>query len=171
MKIPCSDISQHLKESLTSQVRELKHTGIIPKLVTILVGSTPEQLSFVTIKKRIAHEIGVEFKLVHLTAPPSFENFKKIVIEKAREPSTSGIIIQHPFPGGYDVSKVYECIPPEKEIEGFRPDSAFRFPLSLAVLSGMKYIMNTETIKQEIRTPIDKYNKVVDLISLFDLLK
>lgn len=140
MQIPCTQIAEELMDILRSDVMELRDEGNTPKLVTILAGSSPEQLSFVNIKKRIAFDIGVEFELVHLSDIPSFEEFKKIVQKKAHEQSTSGMIIQHPFPESYSIDEIYELIPPEKEIEGFHPDSTFHFPLSLAVLNGLKYV-------------------------------
>ncbi len=170
MKIPCTEISLFLKDTLRSDVLELEKRGVTPKLVTILVGSAPEQLSFVNIKRRIAAEIGVEFELVHLSTPPPFPEFQSLVREKAEDTNTSGIIIQHPFPQEYDIQKVYECIPPHKEIEGFHPESHFRFPLSLAVLSGIKYVMHSA---QNESNPIE--NTIVsfedDKPELYDFLK
>ncbi|MBP9691699.1 bifunctional 5,10-methylene-tetrahydrofolate dehydrogenase/5,10-methylene-tetrahydrofolate cyclohydrolase, partial [Candidatus Woesebacteria bacterium] len=90
MKIPCDEISQFLKETLQSNVLELEKGGVTPKLVTILVGSSPEQLSFVNIKKRIATEIGVSFELVHLDTPPPLDEFQALVREKAEDTKTSG---------------------------------------------------------------------------------
>ena len=144
MKIPCQDIAHNLEEQLIQEVHILKSSGKSPKLVTILVGSEPEQISFVNIKKRTAEKIGVEFELVHLPDEPSYEDFKKIVYEKAHDPTTTGIIIQHPFPKEYNLEEIYQLIPPEKEIEGHHPDSKFHFPLSIAVLAGIKYIITNE---------------------------
>ncbi|QQS43508.1 bifunctional 5,10-methylenetetrahydrofolate dehydrogenase/5,10-methenyltetrahydrofolate cyclohydrolase [Candidatus Roizmanbacteria bacterium] len=144
MNIPCGEIAQHLQEELIQRVQSLKNSGISPKLVTILVGSEPEQLSFVNIKKRTGEKIGVEFELVHLAEEPSAEDFKRIVSEKARDPKTTGIIIQHPFPESYNTKEIYQLIPPKKEIEGHHPESTFHFPLSIAVLSGLKYIIARE---------------------------
>jgi len=145
MKIPCDEISAYLAESLRQKAQTLISKNLTPKLVTILVGSSPEQLSFVRIKRRTAAEIGVIFELVHLPEPPSFEEFKSIISRKAHEPETTGMIIQQPFPDVYDIPSVYRCISPEKEIEGHHPESKFHFPLSLAVLSGIKYIIAQET--------------------------
>lgn len=141
MNIPCRDIALNLEEKLIEEVHALKQTGKIPKLVTVLVGSEPEQISFVNIKRRTAEKIGVIFELVHLAEEPSYEEFKKIVYQKAHDPKTTGIIIQHPFPKHYNPKEIYNLIPPEKEIEGHRSDSSFHFPLSIAVLSGVKYII------------------------------
>jgi len=144
MKIPCRDIAHNLEEQLIREVELLKTSGKIPKLVTVLVGSEPEQISFVNIKRRTAEKIGVEFELVHLSEKPSFAEFKNFVHEKAHDPKTTGIIIQHPFPEEYNLNEVYNLIPGKKEIEGHRPDSTFHFPLSIAVLCGIKYIQTLE---------------------------
>jgi 5,10-methylene-tetrahydrofolate dehydrogenase/methenyl tetrahydrofolate cyclohydrolase len=56
MKIPCSEIATSLKSDLKKKVRDLKKKGVIPKLITILIGSAADQLSFVSIKKRVASD-------------------------------------------------------------------------------------------------------------------
>ncbi len=141
MKIPCKDIALNLEQQLKLETETLRKQNIYPKLVTILVGSEPEQISFVHIKRKTAERIGVRFELVHLETEPPFEEFMEIVREKATNPATSGIIIQQPFPESFNHEKIYQLIPPHKEIEGHRPDSSFHFPLSLAVLNGIKYII------------------------------
>lgn len=144
MKIPCQDIAFHFKQVLFEEVKALRATNRIPKLVTVLIGSAPEQLSFVRIKRRVAQEIGVDFELVHLEDEPTFNQCEEMVALKANDPATSAMIIQQPLPPSFSSEKLYQHIPPRKEIEGHRNDSSFHFPLSLAVATGIKYIALVE---------------------------
>ena len=139
MLIPCKDIALELEKRLKIEVSQLKANSIIPKLVTILIGTAPDQLSFVKIKSLVAQKIGVEFELVHIEKVPAYRDFLKIVSKKASDVETSGIIIQRPMPENFFTDEVYDLIPKIKEIESFRHDSTFHFPLSLAVLTGFKY--------------------------------
>jgi methylenetetrahydrofolate dehydrogenase (NADP+)/methenyltetrahydrofolate cyclohydrolase len=139
MLIPCKDIALELEKRLKIEVSQLKANSIIPKLVTILIGTAPDQLSFVKIKSLVAQKIGVEFELVHIEKVPAYRDFLKIVSKKASDVETSGIIIQQPMPENFLTDEVYDLIPKIKEIESFRHDSTFHFPLSLAVLTGFKY--------------------------------
>jgi len=140
MKIPCQDIALHFKQVLFKEVKALRATNRVPKLVTVLIGSAPEQLSFVRIKRRVALEIGVEFELVHLEETTTFEQCKEVVTSKAHDPATTAMIIQQPLPPSFSSELLYQHIPSCKEIEGHRKDSSFHFPLSLAVATGIKYV-------------------------------
>ena len=139
--IPSKDIASILENYLTKHIAELPFR---PKLITFLLGSSPEQLSFVGIKKRLAERIGASFELRHYPEDPPYLAFRNKISDTANLPDTTGIIIQHPLPEHFDASKLYEVIPEEKEIEGHKPGSAFHFPLSLAVLAGLKYIILKE---------------------------
>jgi len=153
MIIPCVDIVSYLDEQLKQQVVRLKENNISPKLVTILLGQAPEQLSFVNIKQRKAEMIGVDFEFINLSHVPPFKEFLSELQQIVQRPETTGVIIQHPLPQNYDLERMYSCIPSSKEIEGHMTNSFFQFPLSLSVLSGLKYIFSN------IKTP---ENAVVD---------
>ena len=151
MKIPCRQIAEIIKKTLKSQITSLNKQAFRPKLVTFLPKSTPEQQSFVAIKKRVATEIGAEFELKEYKEPPTFDSFIAELKVKVNNQKTTGVIIQHPLPDEYDQSKMYDMVPMVKEIEGHKPDSPFFFPLSLSVLTGIKYIIMTKQKK-----PIDE---------------
>lgn len=153
MIIPCEEIVSCLDEQLYAQIVELKKHNITPNLVTILLGQEPEQLSFVSIKQNKAEKIGADFEFQNLSSVPKFDDFLRVLEMKVQNPSTTGIIIQHPLPEKYDIQKLYSAIPALKEIEGHLSNSTFQFPLSLAVLSCIKYIFS------EVKTP---ENAIVD---------
>lgn len=149
MQIPCKDIAAAIETTLQKEVEYLTNKGKKPKLVTILVGSSPEQLSYVSIKERVATKLSIGFEFIHLQIHPSFEEFKKLLKEKSNDPSVTGIIIQQPLPDNYDVTEMYAIIPYHKEIEGHKRGSVFQFPLSLAVLTGIKYVYNGNHINEQ----------------------
>jgi methylenetetrahydrofolate dehydrogenase (NADP+)/methenyltetrahydrofolate cyclohydrolase len=170
MEIPCKDIASKIENQLKKEVAELSWQNITPKLVTILIGEEPDQLSFVKIKNRMAERIGVKFELLHRKNAPDFKTFLELVSKKANDKETSGIIIQQPMPKNYSSDKVYDKIPKGKEIEGFRQDSSFHFPLALSVLTGLKYcILKKLTSSDPIINSIIDFNK--DKKLFFDFLK
>src|SRR3989344_381675 len=117
MIIPCEEIVAELDKELHERVIQFKKQNISPKLVTILLGNRPEQLSFVHIKKRKAEKIGVDFEFLNLNTVPPLEDFLKMLQAKVADPKTSGIIIQHPLPKTYNFQILYSHIPELKEIE------------------------------------------------------
>lgn len=145
MLIPCDRIAAAQKDILRARADDLCARGIRPHLVTILVGGRPDQASFVRIKERVAHELHISFTLRSIAEDTSFSDFLSVVGEVSQDPETSALIIQQPIPTSYDLSLTYEATDPQKEIEGFHPMSPFVFPLTKAVLSGLKYVLRAET--------------------------
>lgn len=141
MLIPCREIAAVIENELRTMV-ETRFITSQQKLtlVAYLLGESPEQLSFVTIKRRLAERLGIDFDFTHYNIVPPAEEFTSILRKKMSNPESTGVIIQHPLPTGYDIETIYTAVPSSKEIEGHKPDSTFQFPLSLAVLTGIKYI-------------------------------
>ncbi len=140
MKIPCREIAQFIEKKLIEEVASLKQKRIQPKLVTFLLDASPEQQSFVSIKKRVGERLGIDFELVNPADIPTHDELLSLIHSYADQKETSGIIIQLPLPKHIDKQELYDVIPTEKEIEGHKENSDFQFPLSLAVLTGIKYI-------------------------------
>jgi len=53
-----TQIAKQIREELRTEVAEMKDKqGVIPGLVTILVGENPASISYVTAKQRIARDL------------------------------------------------------------------------------------------------------------------
>jgi len=109
-------------------------------LSVFLVGSAPEQLSFVKIKSEMAKALKINFKLIHLTKTPNFIDFANLLKKEVSNPDVTGVIIQQPLPAQLSTNSIYDYIPLLKEIEGHKRKTEFIFPLGLAVMTLIKYI-------------------------------
>ncbi|MCR4276604.1 MAG: bifunctional 5,10-methylenetetrahydrofolate dehydrogenase/5,10-methenyltetrahydrofolate cyclohydrolase [Candidatus Roizmanbacteria bacterium] len=109
-------------------------------LSVFLVGSAPEQLSFVKIKSAMAKALKIDFKLIHLTKTPNFIDFANLLKKEVMNPNVTGIIIQQPLPAQLSTDSIYDYIPLLKEIEGHKRKTDFIFPLGLAVMTLIKFI-------------------------------
>jgi methylenetetrahydrofolate dehydrogenase (NADP+)/methenyltetrahydrofolate cyclohydrolase len=109
-------------------------------LSVFLVGSAPEQLSFVKIKSEMAKALKINFKLIHLTKTPNFIDFANLLKKEVSNPDVTGIIIQQPLPAQLSTDSIYDYIPLLKEIEGHKRKTEFIFPLGLAIMTLIKYI-------------------------------
>jgi len=118
-------------------------------LSVFLVGSAPEQLSFVKIKSEMAKALKIDFKLIHLTQTPNFIDFANLLKKEVFNKDVTGIIIQQPLPAQLSTDSIYDYIPLLKEIEGHRKKTEFIFPLGLAVMTIIKYIYDGKR-KQDI---------------------
>lgn len=156
MKIPGKDIALVLQKELKAQVSKLKQKGKVPHLVTILVGHSPEQESFVAIKRKFAQAIGAKFTFLHLKNTPSFQEFVNTLKTYAADPKVTGIIIQQPPPPELATDSLYNYLPTEKEIEGHKEKTPFYPPLGLAVLTGLKYVYGKQALTKDLLVNIKK---------------
>lgn len=137
MKIDGKKIARSL---LIYQKKLLKKIKKKPTLAIILVGQSPEQLSFVKIKQKIAKKLGINFIFYHFKKPPLFENFLKKIKKISQDSQINGLVIQQPLPSQLDTFSLYEYIDKKKEIEGFFEKSPFLPPIGQAVLTVIKFV-------------------------------
>ena len=147
MEISGKKLADLMKKELKREVKKLKGK---PKLTTFLVGQSAEQISYVKIKKKLAHQLGIDFEFVNLKTVPPFEKFLLRIKEKSIDPQVTGIIIQQPLPAQLSTDSIYNYIAIEKEIEGHRHKTSFYPPLGLAILTILKYIYNKNLSAQDL---------------------
>lgn len=150
MKVPCADIARSIKKDLKSRTARLKKKRLTPKLVTILIGEAPEQLSFVKIKQKVAKELGIKFEFIHIKKTPTFFEFIGLLKQKAADPETTGVIVQQPLPSHLQTNTIYNFIPPIKEIEQHREKSPHFPPLGLAALTILKFVYQKGKISKNL---------------------
>ncbi len=116
------DIAKEIREALKAEVSELKEKhGIVPGLVTILVGDNPASVSYVTAKQRAAHELG--FHSIQDNQPEDIteEALLSLIKKYNDDPAIHGILVQLPLPRHIDERKVIYAIDPRKDVDGFHP--------------------------------------------------
>ncbi|NTU73579.1 bifunctional 5,10-methylenetetrahydrofolate dehydrogenase/5,10-methenyltetrahydrofolate cyclohydrolase [Candidatus Roizmanbacteria bacterium] len=155
MKIPGRLIGQTIEEKLKVEVSELTKRGRTPRLVDILIGESSEQLSFCSMKEKVAHRLGIEFNLVVIKSIPSFESLAKMLKDYARDPANTGIIIQQPLPTHLQTDSIYNFLPPIKEIEGHKAKSLFYPPIGLGILTALKFAYGNQEISTDLLIDIN----------------
>lgn len=117
-----TEIGEQILEEITAEVKKIKEEhGVVPGLVTILVGENPASISYVTLKIKTAHRVG--FKEVQDSQPVDIsEDALLALIEKYNnDDSIHGILVQLPLPKHIDEKKVLNTINPDKDVDGFHP--------------------------------------------------
>ncbi len=117
-----TEIREQILEEITADVNQIKEAhGVVPGLVTILVGENPASISYVTLKIKTAHRVG--FKEVQDTQPDDISEADLLaLIEKYNnDESINGILVQLPLPKHIDEKKVLNAIDPDKDVDGFHP--------------------------------------------------
>jgi methylenetetrahydrofolate dehydrogenase (NADP+) / methenyltetrahydrofolate cyclohydrolase len=109
-------------EELKKEVEKIKEEhGVVPGLVTILVGENPASVSYVTSKISTAKSLG--YKEVQDNYPDDLkeEELLALIDKYNRDDSINGILVQLPLPKHIDEKKVLNAIDPDKDVDGFHP--------------------------------------------------
>jgi methylenetetrahydrofolate dehydrogenase (NADP+)/methenyltetrahydrofolate cyclohydrolase len=117
-----TEIREEILEEITAEVASIKEKhGVVPGLVTILVGENPASVSYVTLKIKTAHRVG--FNEVQENLPPdiSEEDLLALIDKYNNDESIHGILVQLPLPKQIDEKKVLNAIDPDKDVDGFHP--------------------------------------------------
>jgi methylenetetrahydrofolate dehydrogenase (NADP+) / methenyltetrahydrofolate cyclohydrolase len=141
VRINGTEIAEKIFAELKKRVARLAEDGksrrgepIIPHLVVILVGENPASVAYVTLKQKKGEAIGAKVSLIKYKTDVTTEELAEKVLELNEDPSVHGILIQRPLPKQIDVNRLELLTNPEKDVDGFHPDSPFTLPLPLAVV-------------------------------------
>ena len=117
-----TEIREQILDEITSEVAAIKEKhGVVPGLVTILVGENPASISYVTLKIKTAHRVG--FNEIQDTQPAdiSEEDLLALVHKYNNDERINGILVQLPLPKHIDEKKVLNAMDPDKDVDGFHP--------------------------------------------------
>lgn len=116
------EIAAQIREELKKEVQEMKEKhGVVPGLVTILVGENPASVSYVTGKQNTAKELGFDSIQDNQPADISEEDLLKLVEKYNKDPKVHGILVQLPLPRHIDEKKVLNAVDPDKDVDCFHP--------------------------------------------------
>jgi methylenetetrahydrofolate dehydrogenase (NADP+)/methenyltetrahydrofolate cyclohydrolase len=122
-----TEIREEILAEIESEVQRIKaEHGVVPGLVTILVGHNPASLSYVTLKMETARRLG--FKEVQEDRADDFgeDELLELIERYNRDDTIHGILVQLPLPAHIDGDKVLVAIDPDKDVDGFHPVNAGR---------------------------------------------
>ncbi|MHC4453543.1 MAG: bifunctional methylenetetrahydrofolate dehydrogenase/methenyltetrahydrofolate cyclohydrolase FolD [Planctomycetota bacterium] len=117
-----TEIREQILEEITAEVAEIKEKhGVVPGLVTILIGESPASISYVTLKIKIAHRVG--FNEVQDSQPVDIpeEDLLALIDKYNSDDSINGILVQLPLPDHINEKKVLNAVDPDKDVDGFHP--------------------------------------------------
>jgi len=117
-----TEVRDEILKELKEEVDKIKEEhGVVPGLVTILVGENPASISYVTSKVRTAQSLG--FKEVQDNQPEdiSEKDLLALIDKYNKDDSIHGVLVQLPLPKHIDEKKILNAIDPDKDVDGFHP--------------------------------------------------
>ena len=116
-------ISQEIKDELKEKVAHLKEQGTEIALAVIQVGEDPASSVYVRNKKRACEYIGIKSVAYEVPEATTQEELLEIIHKCNENPEINGILVQLPLPKHIDEDTVIKAIAPEKDVDGFPPQS------------------------------------------------
>ncbi len=140
MKVDSTAIVDHIFVNLRERVGELQKRNIMPHLVVIFVGDNPSSAAYIKQKEKKAEAIGAKVTVMKFSREVTTKELEEKITLLNNDPYVHGILIQRPLPEHVDEKKLELLTDPEKDIDGFHPDSPYTLPLPLAVMRILDYI-------------------------------
>lgn len=107
-------IAHRVLDSVRDSVLQLQ---IKPKIALFIAGDNPAIEQFVAIKKKRAHEAGIEIEEVRFSNTVKTKDLTSAIVKKAKEHGVSGIIVQLPLPKKIDIDRVLSYIPLHLDVD------------------------------------------------------
>lgn len=119
-------ISAQIKEELKEEAAAYKARGIEAALAVIQVGEDPASSIYVRNKKKACAYVGVRSESYELPRETTQEALLALIEELNGRADIQGILVQLPLPSHIDEDAVIRAIAPEKDVDGFHPESVGR---------------------------------------------
>jgi methylenetetrahydrofolate dehydrogenase (NADP+)/methenyltetrahydrofolate cyclohydrolase len=120
-------VSQALKDRLKAQTEERMLNGKkVPHLAAILIGKNGASETYVASKVKSCAEVGFKSTLIRFDEDVTEQNLIYKLTELNEDFDIDGILVQLPLPKHISEQKVIETIYPEKDVDGFHPESVGR---------------------------------------------
>jgi methylenetetrahydrofolate dehydrogenase (NADP+)/methenyltetrahydrofolate cyclohydrolase len=120
-------VSQAVKDRLKAQTEERILNGKkVPHLAAILIGNNGASETYVASKVKSCAEVGFKSTLIRFDEDVTEQNLIFKLTELNEDFDIDGILVQLPLPKHISEQKVIETIYPQKDVDGFHPESVGR---------------------------------------------
>jgi methylenetetrahydrofolate dehydrogenase (NADP+)/methenyltetrahydrofolate cyclohydrolase len=120
-------VSQAVKDRLKAQTEERMLNGKkVPHLAAILIGNNGASETYVASKVKSCAEVGFKSTLIRFDEDVTEQNLIFKLTELNEDFDIDGILVQLPLPKHISEQKVIETIYPQKDVDGFHPESVGR---------------------------------------------
>lgn len=121
--------STEIKDELKEQVKELNEKDIEVCLCVIQVGTDPASTIYVSNKKKACEYIGIKSLSYELPEDTTQEHLLALIYKLNEQKDVNGILVQLPLPKHIDEDKIIQAISPDKDVDGFHPQSVGRLSI------------------------------------------
>lgn len=121
-RIDGKGLADSIKSELKANIDVMKNNyDIVPGLAVVLVGTRPDSITYVRMKRQTAQEIGIHFVLKEFSDSVSQEELIREVYKLNNSPEIHGLIVQLPLPSHIDEQIILGAVSLEKDVDGLHP--------------------------------------------------
>jgi methylenetetrahydrofolate dehydrogenase (NADP+) / methenyltetrahydrofolate cyclohydrolase len=117
-------LAEELSERVHRELEQLKISGSVPGLATILVGDDPAAAAYERHVKRLSERLGCDYANEHLPVDAEVADVLAVVGKLNADPRITGILVLRPLPAGISEPLVYRALDPYKDVEAVHPENA-----------------------------------------------
>lgn len=114
-------VAESIRSEVKAQVAQLRAQGLVPGLSTVLVGDRPDSRSYVTAKRQMCAELGIESYGRELPENVAQDELLAVVRQLSVDPRVHGILVQLPLPRHLDEEAVLNAVSIDKDVDGLHP--------------------------------------------------
>lgn len=129
MKVSGKAVAEAISKKLAQEILD---KNLKPKLAIILVGTDPSSKIYVRNKIKTANKIGVIARLYQFSKSEK-DQVLKTIKRLNKDSSVDGIIVQFPVYEGWNFDELESTINPQKDVDGFLPNSPYDGATALGV--------------------------------------
>lgn len=119
-KVAAADIKAEVAREVSAM------SGRRPTLALVRVGEDPASRVYVGTKAKACEECGIGSRNVHLPDDVSEDRLLGVLRDFNNDADVDGILLQLPLPRHIDSDRAIATINPEKDVDGFHPESLGR---------------------------------------------
>ena len=125
-------LSKIIKSEIKQIVSDRVEAGFKrPHLAAVLIGENGASVTYVNAKVKSCEEVGFDSTLVQLKEDCTEEEVLQTIISLNENDAVDGYIIQLPLPKHINEKKVLMAVAPNKDVDGFHPESVGKMMLNL----------------------------------------
>lgn len=124
-------VAAEIIEESKNHLAKLSKCGIKRTLAVVLVGNDPASAVYVNNKKKNCEYVGIHSKSYELPEHVTEEELLALVNRLNDDSQVDGILVQLPLPAHIDEDKIIKAIKPEKDVDGFHPESVGALSIGL----------------------------------------
>lgn len=113
-----------LKDEVQLVITQVLEAGVSCGLATVMVGSDYAALAYERRLRRLAGQLGVDYRHYWLGPEVTSEAVVRVVRQLNTDPAVHGILVLRPLPEHVLESEIFQALDPCKDIESVHPENA-----------------------------------------------